>query len=227
MLTKLNGYECEGQMNIFDFIPNPKQKEVIKAPDRVPPIDRYLRYGPHTLITEVREETRNWLDKNGVPEWVKWDKNSVPCSNCTWFDGNVCRSGGHTNHYEYGYLICDGFNQSITERKPSTVGDVFPSMTKPKPQTTDEYLQENPTCFYVFGHYLDRADGWHKVPEELPMFTPWQKVDVVLFGKKTGTAWMEHEKWEAKDWAFRSVDDRRHTESVTVLAWKLSEEGNT
>lgn len=27
-----------------------------------------------------------------------------------------------------------------------------------------------------------------------------------------------------KDRAFRSVDDRRNTESVTVLAWKLSEE---
>lgn len=95
---------------------------------------------------------------------------------------------------------------------------------EPKRQqdTQDEYLKENPTCFYVFGHYLDRADGWHKVPEELPMFTPWQKVDVVLFGKKTGTAWMEHEKWEAKDWTFRSLDENRRTESTEVLAWKLS-----
>lgn len=118
----LKNYECEGQMNIFDFIPNPEQKEVIKAPDRVPPVHRYLRYGPHTLIPEVREETKNWLDKNGVPEWATWDKNSVPCSNCTWFDGRNCCSGGHTNHYEYGYLICDGFYQSIVERKPTTIG---------------------------------------------------------------------------------------------------------
>jgi hypothetical protein len=100
-------------------------------------------------------------------------------------------------------------------------------MTKPKPQTTDDYIQENPTCFYVFGHYLDREQGWHKVPDQLPTFTEWTLIDVVVFGKKTSTAWMEHEKWEAKDWAFRSVDDRRNTESVTVLAWKLSEEGNT
>ena len=229
--------QIEGQMNIFDFIPNPEQKEVIKAPDRVPPVDRYLRYGPHTLIPEVREETKNWLDKNGVPEWVTWDKNSVPCSNCTWFDGNNCCSGGHTNHYEYGYLICDGFYQSIVERKPSTVGDSFPSLKKeeskafmnepeePKEEIKDDYIRENPTCFYVFGHYLDRAAGWHKVPDELPIFKAWTPVDVVLFGKKTGTSWMECDKWEAKDWAFRSIDDRGKNESVEVMAWKISDQG--
>lgn len=96
---------------------------------------------------------------------------------------------------------------------------------EPKRQqdTTDEYLKENPTCFYVFGHYLDRADGWHKVPEELPMFTPWQKVDVVVFGKKTGTAWMELGAWEAKDWTFRTIDEAKYSESIEVLAWKLSD----
>lgn len=90
--------------------------------------------------------------------------------------------------------------------------------------TTDDYIKENPTCFYVFGHYLDSAAGWHKVPDELPTFTEWTLIDVVVFGKKTSTAWMEHEKWEAKDWAFRSIDDRRNTETTEILAWKKSEE---
>ena len=99
---------------------------------------------------------------------------------------------------------------------------------KPKePEITDDYIRENPTCFYVFGHYLDRATGWHKMPEELPNFVTWQLIDVVLFGKKTSTAWMEHEKWEAKDWAFRSVDDRRNMETTEILAWKLSAQEET
>lgn len=87
----------------------------------------------------------------------------------------------------------------------------------------DDYIKEHPTCFYVTGHYLDREQGWHKVPEELPNFVTWQLVDVVVYGKQTGTPCMEHGKWEAKDWAFRSVDDRRNTETLTVLAWKLSD----
>lgn len=110
-------YECEGQMSIFDFLQKPKVKEIGT-------IHRYLRYGPHTLIPEVRERTKAFLEKNGVPDFIKWDKNSVPCSNCTWFDGTVCRHGAHTAHYEFDYLICDAFKQSITERKPSTVGRV-------------------------------------------------------------------------------------------------------
>jgi hypothetical protein len=92
-----------------------------------------------------------------------------------------------------------------------------------EPETTDDYIKENPTCFYVFGHYLDREDGWHKVPDELPTFTEWTTIDVVLFGKKTGTPWMEHGKWEAKDWTFRSLDERRDTESTEFLAWKVSD----
>lgn len=184
-------------------------------------VHRYLRYGPHTLIPEVREETRKYLEEYGVPDWVKWDKSSLPCENCTWFDGKTCRSGGHTCHYEFDYLICDGFYQSIVERKPSTVGDAFPSIKTKEP--TDDYIKENPTCFYVLGHYLDKAAGWHKVPEELPNFATWQTIDVVLFGKQTSTAWMEHEKWEAKDWTFRSLDERRNTETTEVLAWKLSD----
>lgn len=93
---------------------------------------------------------------------------------------------------------------------------------EPKKDTTDEYIQENPTCFYVTGHYLDREEGWHKMPEELPIFNSWRLIDVVLFGKKTGFVWMEHEKWEAKDWAFRSVDNRGNSETTEILAWKLS-----
>lgn len=95
---------------------------------------------------------------------------------------------------------------------------------EPKKEITDDYIRENPTCFYVFGHYLDKADGWHKVPEELPEFKEWTPVDVVLFGKKTGCPWMELNEWEAKDWTFRSKDDKRGTESIEVMAWKRSEE---
>lgn len=98
------------------------------------------------------------------------------------------------------------------------------SQDKPYQWWKDEYIEENPTCFYVFGYYLDRNKGWHKVPEELPTFYAWTLIDAVVFGKKTSTAWMEFEKWEAKDWAFRSVDDRRNAETVEVLAWKLSED---
>ena len=103
--------------------------------------------------------------------------------------------------------------------------DYLPDPNKePEPEIKDDYIRENPTCFYVFGHYLDREQGWHKVPEELPTFKEWTLVDVVCFGKKTGTAWMEHGKWEAQYWAFMSVDDRRDSETVEVLAWKRSEE---
>ena len=95
-----------------------------------------------------------------------------------------------------------------------------------EPEIKDDYIKENPTCFYVLGHYLDRAHGWHKMPEELPTFNSWFLIDVVLFGKKTGTAWMEHEKWEAQYWAFRSVDDRRNAETTEILAWKLAGEND-
>lgn len=109
------GQQVPGQMSIFDFIKSPE-------PKRIPPVHRYLRYGPHTLIPEVAAETKAYLDAHGVPEWANWDKLTVPCSNCTWFDGKVCCSGGHTNHFEYGFLICDRFYQSIVERKPTTIG---------------------------------------------------------------------------------------------------------
>ena len=214
--------QIEGQLSIFDFIEEPKAagQQIQK---HIPPIHRYLRYGPHTLIPEVREECKAYLKENGVPDWVTWDKLSLPCANCTWYDGQTCCSGKRfTNHLEFGYLICDGFYQSITERKPSTVGDAFPSETVKEP--VDDYIREHPTCFYVYGHYLDRTKGWHKVPEELPNFSTWKIIDVVLFGKQTNTPWMEHGKWEAKDWTFRSIDDRRNTETTEVMAWKLSEQ---
>ena len=98
---------------------------------------------------------------------------------------------------------------------------------EPKQEIKDDYIRENPTCFYVFGHYLDREQGWHKVPDELPTFTEWTLVNVVVFGKKTGTAWMEHGKWEAKDWTFRSVDERRNTETTEVLAWCIADKEDT
>ena len=99
-----------------------------------------------------------------------------------------------------------------------------PFMNPPEePEPTDDYIKEHPTCFYVFGHYLDREDGWHKVPDELSTFTKWTTIDVVLFGKKTGIPWMEHGKWEAKDWTFRSLDERRDTKSTEFLAWKVSD----
>lgn len=94
---------------------------------------------------------------------------------------------------------------------------------EPKEEIKDDYIREHPSCFYVFGYYLDKAAGWHKVPEELPTFSVWTKVDVVLFGQKTGTSWMELEKWEAKDWTFRSIDQRRDTETTEVMAWKVSD----
>jgi hypothetical protein len=111
-------------MDIFDYL---KESDPIS----LGAIHRFLRYGPHTVIPEVEEQTREYLEKNGVPDWVKWDKDSLPCQNCTWFDGTSCRSGAHTCHYEFGYLICEMFCQSVTERKPSTVGDVCPSVPVP------------------------------------------------------------------------------------------------
>ena len=85
----IKNYECDGQLSIFDIIPAQEQKE----PEHVPPIHKYLRYGPHTLIPEVRKETKAWLDRNGIPEWVEWSRYSLPCENCTWWDVTNCCSG--------------------------------------------------------------------------------------------------------------------------------------
>ena len=132
-----------------------------------------------------------------VNEW------HLPCDNCG-YDINGC--------CDYDYHQGD-FCRLGDKWKP-----------KEKPEINDDYIRENPTCFYVFGYYLDREQGWHKVPEELPNFTAWHKIDVVCFGKATGTSWMELGKWEAKDWTFRSLDERRNTETIEILAWKLSDQ---
>ena len=147
---RLRQQDIEGQLSIFDFISMPQEESKGSRGT----IYGFLRYGPHTLIPEVREKTRRYLEKNGVPDWVTWDKLKVPCENCTWYDGKVCCSGGHTNHFEFDYLICDGFHQSIIERKPATVGDAFPSMKIEKAQPVkikglmdDAYC---PNCDYCF-----------------------------------------------------------------------------
>ena len=147
--------ELDGQMSIFDFIPEPK------------PVNEY----------------------------------ALPCDTCGYDVKGCC---------DYDYHQGD-FCRLGDKWKP-----------KEEPEIKDDYIRENPTCFYVFGHYLDRKQGWHKMPEELPTFSEWTLIDVVLFGKKIGTAWMEHGKWEAQYWAFRSVDDRGNTETTEVLAWKIA-----
>lgn len=152
-------------------------------------------------------------------EWLK-EKNKI------------CEFSGHSCNKTELWKIADSLDElqcpHVCCRKCNTqlCGARCNGSEEPKP-SEDDYIRENPTCFYVFGHYLDRAAGWHKMPEELPAFDNWRLVDVVLFGKKTGTAWMEHEKWEAQYWAFRSIDDRRNAETTEVLAWKLSELENT
>lgn len=180
MSTKLEGYECEGQLSIFDYLKAADPRQLKSEQSKI------CQYSQHTCNKANLWEVADTLDDIKCPRTC--------CRICS-----VKSCGARCNGSE-----------------------------EPRQQNTqDEYLKENPTCFYVFGHYLDREQGWHKVPDLLPTFTEWTLIDVVVFGKKTSTAWMEHGKWEAKDWAFRSVDDRRNTESVTVLAWKLSEEGNT
>lgn len=140
----------------------------------------------------------------------------------------VCSFSGHICNKKNLWEIADSLDElqcpHVCCRKCNTRNCGARCNGSEEPKTIkDEYIQEHPTCFYVFGHYLDREQGWHKMPEELPTFNEWKLIDVVLFGKKTGTAWMEHEKWEAQYWAFRSIDDRRNSETTEVLAWKISE----
>lgn len=145
-----------------------------------------------------------------------------------------CSFSGHTCNKENLWEVADTFDDFLCPhvccRKCNTksCGARCNGSEEPKSKEIyeDEYIKEHPDCFYVTGYYLSKTQGWHKVPEELPTFKTWQLIDVVLFGKKTGTTWMEHEKWEAKDWVFRSIDDKRNTETTEVLAWKLSEQGN-
>ena len=141
---------------------------------------------------------------------------------------NICNFSQHTCNKTELWKIAHTFDDFVCPETCCRACDIrlcgarCNGSEEPK-ESSDDYIREHPTCFYVYGHYLDKAQGWHKVPEELPTFDTWKLIDVVLFGKKTGTAWMEHEKWEAQYWAFRSVDDRRNTETTEVLAWKLSD----
>lgn len=146
--------------------------------------------------------------------------------------GPICEHSKHTCNKKELWKVADTLDDTqcphVCCRMCNTrnCGARCNGSEEPKKEITDDYIKENPTCFYVFGHYLDKADGWHKVPEELPTFTEWTTIDVVIFGKKTSTSWMEHEEWKAKDWTFRSKDQRRDTESTQILAWKISEDAN-
>ena len=176
MNKALQNYECEGQMNIFDWLKATQPKE--------------CNFSGHTCNKKELWKVAHTFDDIECPETC--------CRNC-----KVKMCGTRCNGSE--------------EPKPF--------MNPPEEQKEDikdDYIRENPTCFYVLGHYLDREEGWHKMPEELPTFTEWTTVDVVIFGKKTGTAWIEYEKWEAKDWSFRSKEVR-DTESTEILAWMVSD----
>lgn len=189
----LRDYECEGQMSIFEIADKP-----------------------------LKFHEREWLEGHGYKN-IYYEKPPRPgiyefadIENPTKTKKlEVAKNGS----VELGHLAMGSFRavwwRPIKETEQNRSEDLE--------EIIDDYIREHPTCFYVFGHYLDKVDGWHKVPEELPTFKDWTLVDVVVYGKKTGTPWMEHEKWEAKDWAFRSIDDRGNTESITVLAWRLSD----
>lgn len=174
-MGKLDNYECEGQMSIFDYLAT------------LPP--KGCSFSGHTCNKENLWEVADTFDNFLCPH--------VCCRQC-----NVKLCGARCNGSE-----------------------------EPKSKETyeDEYIKENPSCFYVFGYYLDREQGRHKMPEELPNFSTWQLVDVVTFGKKTNTSCMELKKWEAKDWTFRSVEDWGNRETCEILAWKLADknEGTT
>lgn len=81
--------QCEGQMNIFEFISNSIEKVAYGV------VFRYLRYGPHTLIPEVREKARKAIEEYGIPDNIhveKWNR-TLPCENCTHSKGGICYSG--------------------------------------------------------------------------------------------------------------------------------------
>lgn len=238
---KLDKYTCEGQMNIFDFL---------KAPESVPDLSESVgewvkEHGERVMFEDIKEGHYYIADYSTVShEWykivfVKWIKDdSVGYVDAPkgvkgkWSWGNSY-SALTRKQYINEPQTCGGKWYMIPSEGPDEAAGEPRQLKSEQPKTeeptrqqdtTDEYLKEHPTCFYVFGHYLDKADGWHKVPEELPKLTTWQNVDVVVFGKKTGTPWMECNKWEAKDWTFRTIEESRHTESIEVLAWKLSDQ---
>lgn len=157
---------------------------------------RYLRHGPHTLIPEVREKTKAWLDKHGVPEWANWDKNRVPCDNCTWYDGRSCCSGGHTNHFEYGFLICDGFKQSIVERKPSTVGDEYPNHRKEI--KIGDWVEDHGSRI----HFDDIKENQIYIADYSTQSHKWYKVIYVKWIKDDSVGYVDSEKGVSKEWGW-------------------------
>ena len=190
--------QVEGQISLFDYA----------KPDYKGAVDEITRL-------TIERDFELYLNAKKCPHCNN-DPDSCFIS-CHDYFLKCPKCGIHTDTYKHTYEAIQAWNlDKITtwngkHMKTQTAAD-------------DDYIREHPTCFYVFGHYLDRSKGWHKVPDELPNFTTWQVIDVVLYGKTTGTPWMEHETWEAKDWTFRSRDARRDTETIEVLAWKLSEE---
>lgn len=228
MLTKLDKYECEGQIELLDYL------KTIQGDKQ--PVTKYTC----TIIgKECKAHSYKGCSMPGKCELLKQavignnpEPKEEPCELKNEPTEKVCRHSQHTCNKVNLWEVADTLDDINCPHSCCRICAVNNcgarcNGSEEPPKLQDEYIKENPTCFYVFGHYLDRMDGWHKVPEELPTFTEWTLIDAVVFGKKTGSVWMEDGKWEAKDWAFRSVDDRRNTESVTVLAWKLSEEGNT
>lgn len=119
---------CEGQISLFDFVELPK-KEVDIDNVGIGALFRYLRYGPHTMVPEARNKCKEYLESVGgkLPKCFidvygnpkQW--NNLPCKNCEYCFGGVCNTGGHTCHYEYGVLICDGFKQTIDARPEKSI----------------------------------------------------------------------------------------------------------
>lgn len=211
--TRGCGARCNGSEE-------PEPKKAFEAGDHVEEHGARVMFEElqvnHYYIADYSTESHKWFRV----VFVKWIKDDAV--------GFVDSPKGIKGKWSWGTKYSAlSRKMYINAERNSAIGEADTSgwfYELPGPKITDDYIRENPTCFYVFGHYLDRDQGWHKMPEELPNFVTWQLIDVVLFGKKTGTVWMEHEKWEAKDWAFRSVDNRGNSETTEILAWKLSDD---
>ena len=139
----------------------------------------YLRYGPHTVVPEVRERCKryldtvhgkipqNFIDFYGDPK--RW--NTMPCANCEYGRSGLCRSGGHTCHYEYGVLICDGFKWTIEGKLPKYPCDTCEHMKQgccDYPTTADDYCAlgskykpkvNKADCKYS-GHSCNKENIW-------------------------------------------------------------------
>jgi len=169
---------CEGQISLFDFMEPPK-KEVSIDNVGMGVLHRYLRYGPHTLIPEVRDKCKAYLDliDGKLPENFiehcgdprRW--NPLPCKNCEYGRSGTCRAGGHTCHYEYGVLICDAFKQTIVGDIPTLPCDTCGYIKQgccDYPCTPDDYCvlgnkyipkEQEPNCQYS-GHVCNKENIW-------------------------------------------------------------------